>query len=89
MNLKDICVNTLYINNYLDEQDKDESAITHVYDNMVGMFRIELEEATCIEDVYDDLSFELNYLIERDAYDIKAKDVLKRIYSDYNLKGAK
>ena len=81
--------NTVAIDKHLNERDQQETAETYVYDKMVSLFKDQLEEAICIEDVHDDLSFETEYLIERDAWDVEAESVLKRIYSDYNLEGCK
>jgi len=84
-----VCATTHAIDKHLDQLDNIEEANTYVYDKMVSLFVDQLETAECIEDIEDDLTFEVDYLIERDSLGADREDVLKAIYSDYNLEGCK
>ena len=82
------CVNSALIDKYLNEEDKKDQAFEYVYDKAVHLFQDQLEEAECQEDIHDDLIFEVQYIIERDSWDVDRDEVVNRIYSDYDIKGA-
>ena len=84
-----VCVNTALINKHIDLLDDKARSLANVYASMVSIFRDQLETCECIEDINDDLSFEVQYMIERDAWDTTTEEVLKSIYSDFDIKGAK
>ena len=83
-----VCVNSALINNYEKEQDKKDQAFEYVYEKVVNLFADQLQDCECQEDIADDLSFETQYIIERDSWDVETEDILKRVYSDYDIKGA-
>ena len=84
-----VCVNTALLDRYLNQQDKQDEAFNYVYEKIVYKFQDQLEVCECKEDIHDDLIFEINYLIERDSWDVNGNDLIKQIYKDYNIKDAK
>ena len=83
-----LCVNTILLDKYLDAQDFREEATEYVYKKIVFMFKDQLEEAECKEDIYDDLIFETQCFIDYDSFDADAHEVVKQILSDFDIKDA-
>jgi len=83
-----LCVNTAMIDKHLNEQDNRDKAFDYVYKKIVYMLREELEECQCQEDIHEDLRFEVQYIIDHDSIDADADEVVSRIYSDFDIKGA-
>ena len=84
----DLCVNTILLDKYLNTQDFREEAEEYVYKKIVFMFKDQLKEATCTEDIYDDLLFETQCFIDYDSFDADAHEVVKQILSDFDIKDA-
>jgi hypothetical protein len=84
-----VCVNSALINNYLTQQDKKDQALEYVCDKIIYLFKDQLETCECQEDIHDDLSFETDYIIDRDSWDTTTEEVIKSIYSDFDIKVAK
>lgn len=83
-----VCVSTALINKYEKSQDKRDEAFKYVYDKTIHLFKNDLENCECQEDINDDLIFEVGYIIDRDSWDVEREEIVKAIYSDYNIKGA-
>lgn len=84
-----LCANTALLDRHLNQQDKQDEAFNYVYEKIVYMFQDQLEVCECQENIHDDLIFEINYLIERDAWDVNGNDLIEQIYKDFKIEGAK
>ena len=89
MSLNDICANTLFIDKHIQLQDEAEAELETIYSHATNLFKEDLESDIVKEDIEDDLIFEIKVEIERLAYNVSADEVLKSIFNDFNIKGAK
>ena len=80
------CVNTILIDRHLDSIDVADGNFNAIYNYIVAMFRNSLENASCREDVNDDLVYETRCRIDYEEFDTNYQDVVDRIYDDYDLK---
>ena len=84
-----LCATTAAIDKYINQLDKRDDAFKYVYDKAVHLFKDQLESCDCQEDIESDLSFEIDYIIDRDSWCVDKDEVIKQIFSDYDIKEGK
>lgn len=79
------CVNTILIDKHLNSIDAEDASFNYAYDKLIALFRDDLENVFCREDIDSDLTFEAQCLVEDEELGINYLDVVEQIYSDYDL----
>jgi len=88
MSLSDLCANTLFIDKHIQLQDEADAEFETIYSHAINLFHYELENNIAREDIEADLRFEISVEIERLAYNVNIDNMVKRIFNDFDIKGA-
>ena len=88
--MEDYCidVNTSILNKHQDQLDNLEYQFTDTYTAVVDLFKDQLQETKCQEDIHDDLTFEIQVYMDRYSYSVDIEDIATQIYKDFKIKGA-
>jgi len=83
-----VCATTSALNMHEAKQDKLDYQTNDTFDSITNAFKYELSEASCKEDIHDDLIFEIKSHIDRYSYEIDADNIEEIIFQVYDIKGA-